>query len=90
MSPEGSEPQWSEAGYDMPVHPGDLIKTGTNGRATVIMEDRVYGINPGSLFRIPFAVPVSGDDHLWKQLTDDLGVMLTTLGGSTVTVGGTT
>ena len=77
-SPEGTEPQWTEAGYDMPVHPDDLIKTGTDGRATVIMEDRAYVINPGLLFRIPVASPVSDIDQLWKQLTDDLGVMLST------------
>jgi hypothetical protein len=77
-SPEATELGWIDVTFGMPVYPGDSIKTGKDGRAMVKMEDRLLGINPGSLFHVPDSSPVADHDQHWKQLTDDLGVMLWT------------
>ena len=76
--PEVTELGWIDATFGMPVYPGDSIKTGKDGRATVKMGDRLLVINPGALFHIPDSSPVADYDQRWKQLTDDLGVMLST------------
>ena len=77
-SPEVTEVGWIDASFGMPVYPGDSIKTGKDGWATVKMEDRLLGLKSGVLFRIPDSSPVADHDQHWKQLTDDLGVMLST------------
>lgn len=68
---------WVEATVGMRVFPGDQLITGADGRATIEYGNRVRThIKPGALFTVRSSSPA--DHRHWKQLTEDLGVMLYT------------
>jgi hypothetical protein len=76
-SPWAAGLDWSDATVDMPVYPGDLIKTGRDGSVKVVMRDgALLSITPGAL--VPFPWPDADDDRHWKRLAEDLWVLLST------------
>ena len=77
--PDGADLAWINATFGMPVYTGDFIKTGYGGQATVEYGNRTRTtIMPGALFTIRSVSPHIGDNRQWRQLTEDLGVMLST------------
>ena len=70
---------WIDATFGMPVYTGDLIRTGDDGFATVEMGNKSRTIiRPRASFTIRSLSPGVTDNRHWKQLADDLGVMLST------------
>lgn len=77
--PDGADLDWITATVGMPVHTGDRIKTAHDGHVTVEYGNRTRTIiKPGSLFTIRSSSPQIDDNRHWRQLTEDLGVMLST------------
>ena len=77
--PDGADLAWITASFGMPVYTGDRIKTAHDGQATVEYGNRgSTNIMPGSIFTIRSTSPHIDDNRQWRQLTEDLGVMLST------------
>jgi len=80
VSPDKEVLDWDHARpatMGMPIFYGESIKTGRSGTVTIQFGDGTRShITAGSL--VPVLFSAVDEPHEWKQLTDDLGVMLYT------------
>ena len=77
--PDGADLAWINATFGMPVYTGDRIKTGYDGQVTVEYGNRARtNLMRGSMITIRSFSPHINDNRQWRQLTEDLGVMLST------------
>jgi hypothetical protein len=77
--PDGTRLDWINVTFGMPVYTGDRIKTANDGHLVVEYGNRgLTHIMPGSIFTIRSSSPHIDDNRHWRQLTEDLGVMLST------------